>query len=191
MKTMNRFGIYMTLLVLALTGCCRQARYEVVVPTQGRLAARNSNVLIEPVRFDQLLVEGIPEAYWLASHSPRDQRLFAENKYVLMSVYRERLAALCEARGLRVVDQPEEDTLVIRAHARELTPGFWAFIGSDAMGRLQVDFADPTDATPRAAISVTDRVKAEMWTASSEIRVRKLAAAMAEQTMKYLAKNLI
>jgi hypothetical protein len=110
---------------------------------------------------------------------------------VLTSVYRARLAELCQANGMRVIDRAEDGALIIRPNARELTPGFWAFVGSDAMGKLQVDFADPSEAAPLAQIDVTDRVKAEMWTASSNSRIRRLAAAMAEQTMKYLAKNLI
>jgi hypothetical protein len=179
------------LALLGASGCYRQARYEVLIPSEEHLMAQRGAVLIQPMRFDHVSVEGIPEGAWLIGRSPREQAFFQRDKAILTAVYHARLVELCRDRGLRVVTHGDDDALEVRPFVLDLSPGFWAFVGSDAIGRMEVDFADPSDDGRRAAIEVTDRVKAELWTASSESRMRKLGAAMAEQTMKYLAQQVL
>jgi hypothetical protein len=177
--------------LLASAGCYRQARYQVLIPSDEPLVTSRGAVRIRPMRFELVKVEGIPEASWLAGRSPREQALFTRDKAVFTAIYEARLAELCHEHGLRVVSDRDQDALEVRPFALDLSPGFWAFIGLDAAGRIEVDFADPAEDGRRSAIEVTDRVKAELWTASSESRMRKLAAAMAEQTMKYLAQEVL
>jgi hypothetical protein len=185
---MSRRNVLWIIVALA-AGCYRQARFTVVQAAPASLLRGHSTVYIAPLSLEALRVEGVPEATWLAAQSPRQQRIYSGDRALYLEEYRQELARALGARGVSLAPAPDGRALIVRPELLEVSPGFWAFVGRDASGLLQVDVLDG-DSAPLDQIRVTDRVKADLGTTSTTSRMRKLALAMADETAKYVAARV-
>jgi hypothetical protein len=186
-RSLGLISIAFTLLSL---GCYRQARYDVVQQSPAGLLAGYRKVFVPSIDLRALHVEGVPEPEWFAARGARQQRIYTGDRALLASEFRERLREALAKNGYLMVDQPAADALTLRARVLDYWPGFWAFVGSDAKIRMRVELADAPMGAPLDTIELTDRVKAEMWTASTTNRARRLADAMAGLTARYVAERV-
>jgi hypothetical protein len=178
-------GLLCITLALA-SGCYRQARLDIVQQSPAGLLTGYQKVFLAPLRMDGMLVEGVPEPQWFAAQGPRQQRIYAQDRALLAVEYQSRLRDALERAGIVVVAQPASDVLTVRGAVCDYWPGFWAFVGSDAKLRMVLEIADDPAGAPLDRVELSDRVKAEMWSASTTNRVRRLADALASLTARYV-----
>lgn len=151
--------------------------------------------LIEPIKFDGMLVGKLSEADYLAKKKPDQQASFVADKTAMNERFAARLTELAAKNGLTITPVSGTPGLTFRTIVSFLEPGYYAPTVGTGFG--SVDLSRPTQVRANVQlidaqgavledIAIAAEVKSDLIHSASGTRYRNAAEILAEKTHMYL-----
>jgi hypothetical protein len=168
-------------------GCVN--RYTVTRQATPNPISAQTRLLVEPMRFEALTIDGLPEADWRARRTPQQNLSFDGDKRLLNARFGQRLDARARKDGIALTAAVDADTIVLRPILRSLTMGYYGFVvGDDTIADMTVQLLD-AQGQLLDEIAVHTAGKADESGISFTDRLAKAADKAADQCVKYLVSR--
>jgi len=174
------------LLVAALGGCGADA--AIVRRADRAPIAPDAAFVVEPLRFDRLVIEGIEAETWLARRTPGERATFHAGEQLLGDRFRARLEAEPGAIVAQKTASPRtaSSTAVVRASVLRLDPGAF-YLGGGTGVEIEVAIVPPSgDEAAADVVRLRGHAPASPFDPSPLTRIAAAGTQLAERLVPFV-----
>lgn len=153
----------------------------------------HNTFVVEPIRYERLMVGNKTEAEWQSAKKPDQQASWAGDKAGMNEEFDKRMLEAGEGLQLAVAPAPQPPgAFIVRAFCPFIEPGY--FTGTafrrDTVVDLAVQILDPSGQTVLDEFNVRQIVQAQLFNPSTGGRMRSATKAMGSIVARYLRERV-
>ncbi len=184
---MRKHALAFLALVTLAAGCAPP--WQVVRQAAPNPFLGHNAFVVEPIRFERLMVGNKPEGVWQSEKKPEQQASWAGDKVGMTEEFHRRIVEAGQGLQIAVAPAPQPPgAFIVRAFCPFIEPGFFTgtAIRRDTIVDLAIQILDPSGQTVLDEFNTRAYVEANLFNPSTGGRMRSATKHLGAVAARYL-----